>query len=408
MVMANEQKVEVTNIYRRNQRAKAKTVINDGGAGSSKTYSLCQFFIFNRLLIRKGYKLLILRKTRHANKLSVYEDFIGLLKKYNIYDERNHNKSDLIYRFPEMDSYVRFAGLDDYQHIKSTGWHDIWIEEANEISKREYLFLLTTRLYRGQKKESEMSRVWLSFNPEYCWIKDLEDEKDVEVIRSTWRDNNFVNEDYVKTLNGLKDQDEALWQIYDQGTWAQVRNVIYRPYLMTKEWPKEHEFHEITYGLDFGFNHPSALLKIGEKDKEFWLDERLYQSQLTNSEIITKLQQEIPGQHRHRCIYADCAEPARIKEIWDAGFNIYEADKSVKDGLDYCKRLTFHTKKENVNLNKERDGYKYKEDKDGNVLDEPVKFKDHLMDCKRYDIYTHYALREKAYEEQYDEEKILV
>ncbi len=405
--MANEVKVEVTNVFRRNQKATAKTVINDGSAGSSKTYSLCQFFTFKRLMVRRHYRLLILRKTQHANRLSVYEEFIGILKKYNIYDENNHNKSYLIYRFPEMDSYVRFAGLEDYQTIKSTGWHDIWIEEANEISKREYLFLLTTRLYRGEKKESEISRVWLSFNPEYCWIKDLEDEKNVEVIRSTWRDNPYANEDYIKTLTGLKDQDEALWQIYSEGMWAQVKNVIYRPYVMQTTWPKEHEFHEIIYGLDFGFNDPTALLKISEKDKVFWLEEKLYQTRLTNSEVITKLQQEIPGDLRYRCIYADCAEPARIKEIYDAGFNIIPAvkgPKSVQDGLDYCKRMEFHTKKENVKLNKEREGYKYKEDKDGNVLDDPVKFKNHLMDGKRYAMYTHYALREKLYEEQYEEE----
>jgi phage terminase large subunit len=32
--------------------------------------------------------------------------------------------------------------------------------------------------------------------------------------------------------------------------------------------------------------------------------------------------------------------------------------------------------------------YKWKEDKNGLILDEPVKFKDHLMDAMRYAIYT--------------------
>jgi len=208
-----DRKIQVTNVFRRNERAKAKTVVNDGGAGSSKTYSLCQFFIFKRLLKLRKYRLLILRKTRHANKLSVYEDFMGILKQHDIYNESLHNKSDLIYRVPELGNYVRFTGLDDYQQIKSTQWHDIWIEEANEISKREYLFLLTTRLFRGQKAESEISRVWMSFNPEQCWIRDIEEQKDVETIRSTWRDNPFCNEEYIKALQGLKDQDEAMADI---------------------------------------------------------------------------------------------------------------------------------------------------------------------------------------------------
>ena len=33
--------------------------------------------------------------------------------------------------------------------------------------------------------------------------------------------------------------------------------------------------------------------------------------------------------------------------------------------------------------------YKWKEDRNGNVLDEPVKFRDHLMDALRYALYTH-------------------
>jgi len=125
------------------------------------------------------------------------------------------------------------------------------------------------------------------------------------------------------------------------------------------------------------------------KDDEYWLTEKIYQTRLTNQDVITKMTQMIPQIYKHRYIYADNAEPARIQEIANAGFNIHPADKSVKDGIDFCKRQIFHTKEANVNINKERAGYKYKEDKDGNVLDDPVKFKDDAMDAKRYAIYTH-------------------
>ncbi len=33
-----------------------------------------------------------------------------------------------------------------------------------------------------------------------------------------------------------------------------------------------------------------------------------------------------------------------------------------------------------------------KEDKDGNILDEPVKFNDHLMDALRYALVSHFRL----------------
>ena len=40
-------------------------------------------------------------------------------------------------------------------------------------------------------------------------------------------------------------------------------------------------------------------------------------------------------------------------------------------------------------MNDEFKVYKWREDKDGNVFDEPVKFKDHLMDGVRYGVYGH-------------------
>jgi len=126
---------------------------------------------------------------------------------------------------------------------------------------------------------------------------------------------------------------------------------------------------------------------VGIKDWEIYLRELLYQTHLTNEDLIEKLKELIPDKNRYT--YADSAEPARIEEIARAGFNIHPADKSVKDGIDFVKRQKLHILKRSVNLIKEIGGYKYKEDKDGNVLEEPVKFRDHLMDAMRMAIYTH-------------------
>jgi phage terminase large subunit len=41
-----------------------------------------------------------------------------------------------------------------------------------------------------------------------------------------------------------------------------------------------------------------------------------------------------------------------------------------------------------VNVQKEIKSYKWKTDKDGKVLDEPVKFNDHSMDALRYGVFT--------------------
>ncbi len=88
-------------------------------------------------------------------------------------------------------------------------------------------------------------------------------------------------------------------------------------------------------------------------------------------------------------IYADSAEPMRIEEITRAGFNVYPAKKEVKNGIDYIKRKKIYIHESCAHTIKEIQSYKWKEKKDGEILDEPVKFLDHAMDALRYAVYTH-------------------
>ena len=79
---------------------------------------------------------------------------------------------------------------------------------------------------------------------------------------------------------------------------------------------------------------PSSLVKITEVDKEIYAEELLYQSQLTNQDLIAHLFQLVP---RGNVIYCDSAEPARIQDIRRAGINALPADKDVKAGIMFLK-----------------------------------------------------------------------
>lgn len=385
--------VEVTKLYRRIERANKKTIVNVGGAGSSKSFSLVQFFIFERLLKLKNYRLLFLRKTRHSNKLSIHLAFMEILKLYDLYKEAHHNKSDLIYSFPTRNNYILFAGLDDKERIKSTEWHDIVMEEGNEFVKTDYTFLKATRLYRGQMTsfpKNFIPRMWLVFNPVDCWIFDLEGRKDVDFLYSSHKDNEFVNKESVRELENLKNEDDTLYKIYALGQRAKLKGTIYEPYTVVNNFP-EH-FDETIYGLDFGFNSPTALLEVNIADmKSCYLRELIYQTQLNNPARIELLKELIPD--RRLPIYADSEDPADIDEIYNAGFNVHPCVKypgSVKDQILFAKRFRYFSLPTNINLNKERDYYKWREDKNGNTLDEPVKFRNHLMNAKEYALHTHF------------------
>jgi phage terminase large subunit len=139
------------------------------------------------------------------------------------------------------------------------------------------------------------------------------------------------------------------------------------------------------FGLDFGYNNPSALVRVVEKDQEIFIKQELYESKLTNADLMGKLRQIVPA---YKEIYADCAEPQRIEEFSRSGFNVFPANKSVEDGIDTVKRRVLHIVRPSDELVREIKSYKWKEDKNGVMLEEPVKFNDHLMDAMRYAIHT--------------------
>jgi len=208
---------------------------------------------------------------------------------------------------------------------------------------------------------------------------------DALTIRSTYKDNKFTDEDYIKMLESLKEKNPDLYKVWTLGEWGVKLELIYVPFEKLNEYPKE--FDETIYGLDFGYNHPTVLQEINLKDAEYFFNQKLYESKLTNTKLIERLEKLIPN--KNNPIYADCAEPARIEEISKAGFNIFPAIKSVKDGIDFLKSKKIYSNYENTETNEEVNVYSWKKDKNGDLLDEPVKFFDDGLDALRYGIYTH-------------------
>ena len=282
-----------------------------------------------------------------------------------------------------------FKSLDDPEKIKSYEGNYVWVEEATEISHKDFL-QLDLRLRR---RTDTMNQMFLSFNPidQFHWlnVKLLGGEReDLADNWTTYKDNPFLDFDPIKVLENLKGEDENYYRIYALGKWGILQNIIYSNYEIIDKWPES--FDETIYGLDFGFNNPTALVEIGIKDQEYYERELLYESGLTGSDLIKKLEGLIKD--RSVDIYADSEAPDRIVEIAREGFNIHKSRKgkgSVKDGIDFVRRHKIHIHRDSVNLIKEKRSYKYKEDKDGRVLEEPVKFRDHAMDAERYALYTH-------------------
>jgi phage terminase large subunit len=359
-----------------------------GSAGSGKSYRMAQYFI-ERFYREKNKQFLVLRKTLPALRITAYKLILELIKEYQL--PYKLNKTEMV--ISHADNEMLFKSLDDPEKIKSYEGNYLWIEEATELNHDDFL-QLNLRLRR---KNENINKMYLTLNPisslHWIKIKLIDSERDdVALMHSTYKDNKFLSPEYVNELENLQHQDENYYKIYALGQWGILKNIIYSNWQVIdpKEYPTDDACDEIIYGLDFGYNNPSALLEIRIKDAIYYERELLYETRLTNSDLIAEAEKLIPD--KSRSLYADSAESDRIEEFKRAGFNVYGADKgkgSVKDGIDFVKRQDIRITSDSVNLIKEKQSYKYREDKDGNVMDEPVKFADHLMDAERYAIKTH-------------------
>jgi phage terminase large subunit len=276
----------------------------------------------------------------------------------------------------------------------SSEFNDIFMEEANEFTFEDFI-MLKTRMSGEIAKEDAgaINQMFLSYNPKeprgYINEK-VKLIKDLKLIKSTYRDNPFLTTEYIKTLEDLKEQDESYYKIFTLGEYAEIKGHIYDKYEIIKNFP---EADEIIYGLDFGFNHPTALVEVHIRDGNYYIKENLYRTGMTNNELINYLNETLPNKKRE--IYCDSAEPDRIEELYRKKFNVHKANKSVKDGIDYIKSRKIYIHEESINLIDEFKDYKWKIDTNGEIIDEPVKIKDDLCDAVRYAIYTRHKFEER-------------
>jgi len=378
-----ELKVQVNKkIYEFLKSTNYKIYVIYGGAGSGKSYTVTQFLIARRLLRYKNKRLLVTRKYNPSLKQTAYSLMLEWLQKFKVkYEEK---KSEQLINLPNG-SEILFRGMDDAEKIKSSEFNYIWMEEATEFSMQDFLQL---RLRLRRANAGQRNQMFLTFNPVSSWVTDYflkQEQEDVGILQTTYKDNiRFLDDDYVKALEDLANQDLSFYQIYALGQVAELKNKVYNNYVIVKDLPSSYD--EIIYGVDFGFNNPSVILEIGIKDDDVYIIKELYKTHLTNSELIEEMKTFV---HANSDVYADAAEPDRIKEIEQAGFNIYPAKKEVKNGIDFLKRKKIYIHENCTNTIEEIKNYKYKEDRQGNVLDEPVKFNDHAMDALRYAVYTY-------------------
>jgi len=375
-----------------------------GGAGSGKSHFAAQKILL-RILddLDKPFKhvFLILRKTAPSARKSIWPLFRNYISAWGLDAICQENKTEMTFTFPDG-SVIMCTGLDDPEKIKSIeGVTSIWMEEATEMGLQDFR-QVDLRL-RGLFPT--YFQIMLTFNPisDMNWVfneffAETSSILDTTTHFSTYKSNLFLDEVYKRKLEELIDRDYWHYKVYTLGEWGSLDHVIFNNWKVVSEFPTD--VKDVVCGLDFGYTHPCGMVMLGITDEGIYVKQLLHLKKQHMGAVITRMKRIIPQEYGlpnelsfNTPIYCDSALPGNIAQVREAGFNAIPVSKgrfTVKEGIDALKQHKLFITKDSEDLLREIRQYKYKEDKDGNVYDEPVKLGDDLMDAMRYAAYMRF------------------
>ena len=392
-----EQTVYVNDSYIPYLEATQYTQIFFGGSSSGKSYFLAQRTVMDNM---NGYNYLICRNVGNTIKKSVFNEVWKAICNYQLAMFYDRNKTELTITNRRNNKQILFSGLDDEEKLKSITPIDgvlerVWIEEATEIKRSAYLQLKKRLRGRTDKHKG----IIISFNPvlkthwiykEFfagCWDEEKNVYKDDRklILKTTYKDNKFLTPDDVYELE--HETDEYFYNVYTLGNWGILGNVIFKNWSTANLSSMIKSFDNIHNGLDFGFTNPNALVRVhvSEKSKTIYVFKELHKRGQTYESLVADLKVCI-GRELVTC---DNEDSRGVFMLRQGGINAIEAKKgagSVVSGIKWLNGYKIVIDIRCQEFINEIQQYHWREDKEGNVIEEPVKKNDHLMDALRYAV----------------------
>ena len=385
---ADDALFKVLPLYGANLQAEERTVVNQGGTSSGKTYSIMQL-------------LFVLGMSEARMVITVVGQDVPNLKKGAYRDAKTILDSSEVLRawWPTVNegeriikcvngSIIEFSSFKDAQDAKSGKRDYLFINEANGIIYEIYWQLaIRTR-----------KRVFIDYNPTArFWCHDeLIGRSGARVVISDHRKNYFLTEEEHDRIEGI--EDEELWKVYARGLTGKISGLVLTNWDICDQLPPREEWKRSYYGMDFGFtNDPTALEHVIEAHGELWIDELVYSTGLTNDKIAERAKSEgLTSDHE---IIADCAEPKSIRELNGMGLWVSASLKgqdSIVSGLDILRRYRLPFTRRSAGIISNARSYKWDKDRDGNMTNKPEDRNNHGIDAIRYVALRHFAVKREA------------
>jgi phage terminase large subunit len=313
-------------------------------------------------------------------KRGAMKDFKKIMKETNRWVDSRWNATDFKYTFANG-SYIEFFSADNDSKLRGARRDRLYMNEANNMTFHAYTELAS------RTKQS----VILDWNPtnEFWFHTELMNDNDVDFLIINYQDNEACPESALNFILKAKEKAENsdFWRnwynVYGLGLIGNLDGVVFNNWKQVGSIPSNAKL--LGYGMDFGYtNDPTTLTAIYELDNEYYFDELIYRTGLTNQDIA-KLCKEVGVNSEY--IYADSAEPKSIQELKNAGIKITGAEKgadSVMYGIQRMQEKPFNVTKRSTNLIKELRSYTWAKDKAGQTLNKPIDAFNHSIDGIRY------------------------
>lgn len=346
--------------------------IVQGSSSASKTYSILQKLILQAKQSTETKLVSVVTDTLPNIEKGAYRDFKNILSGEDIPLEGT--KKPIECRIGKWT--FEFFALDDETKARGGRRDILFINEANRVKwETARQLIMRTR-----------DVVYIDYNPDSeFWAHERYKGKEntsFEIV--TYKDNEACPQSAIDEIESYKETDPEWYKVYGLGVVGNLyAGKVFRGWKEIDSFPNIDSW----YGLDFGFsNDPTSVIKVAKEQDNIYVDEILYQIELTNADIAKLLKQK---GYNGEIVICDSAEPKSIHELKLLGINAIPADKkpgSIMEGIDYLKRHNVLLTRSSSNIWKEYRHYKWQKDRDGNFINKPVDMFNHGIDAIRYSL----------------------
>ena len=370
-------------LYNGSIPASIRYIILKGGRGSGKSRNLPPAHIKKTFYKSKKPNILVVQKTFASIKDASYENIVQSIERLGLTNCFTITKSPMLIVNNITGAKFLFRGLDNPEKLKSIeGVGTVLIEEADLLTERDFEVLDLS--IRG----ADDIQIYLLFNPcsPMTFIKkEFIDKKrdDTYIHHSTYLDNPYLGKSFYAKMDRLKIENPKMYEIDGLGQFGVIEGLIFDNFEV-KEFDESILCDKWKYGLDWGWVHPATVSKTAFVNNTWYISDEICESYLENEQLYSRIQGK--GWDKE-LIFADSAEPKSIQTLNNLGAKLVPVDKKTTTVIEQIKimqgwKIIIHPRCKN--MIREFYSYKWRTDKDGNSMEEPIKINDDGIDSGRY------------------------